>query len=317
MIYLAPPPGTGSSLPELPASPVWGNEWRLRDDIKALVGDPRWIYSIKKPFTIGDTSINITGGTGFTTGVRTRSNYSAGYNTGADGLQNLLFFDPAVAAANSTGGSGYVLREYGTQNILCWGNSLTFGTGASAGSDYPSQMHALYVADNYPGIIIRNQGTSGDRLSVMEGNYQEQVGNYFEYTNYENNIIVFWELTNELFFNSAVADDALEVFYRLCSRMRRQGWTVVVLTVLPRSDASTPAGFEAARQVVNADLRVSARLGQQFDVLVDVAADTRIGDAGDELDTTYYNADKVHMIGAGYALISTAVKDAVDTLISN
>lgn len=51
------------------------------------------------------------------------------------------------------------------------------------------------------------------------------------------------------------------------------------------------------------------------DALADVAADTRIGDAGDELNTTYYHlTDRVHLNNAGYAVVAPIVKAAIDSI---
>ena len=41
-------------------------------------------------------------------------------------------------------------------NIICFGDSLTFGTGASSGMDYPSQLSAL------TGLDVINSGVPGD-----------------------------------------------------------------------------------------------------------------------------------------------------------
>ncbi len=46
--------------------------------------------------------------------------------------------------------------EPGGENIICFGDSLTFGTGASAGMDYPSQLAGM------TGLEIVNKGVPGD-----------------------------------------------------------------------------------------------------------------------------------------------------------
>lgn len=87
---------------------------------------------------------------------------------------------------------------------------------------------------------------------------------------------------------------------------------IVVLTCLPRVTGGN-GNFESDRQAFNTLLR--AGYASFADALADVAADSRIGDAGDNADLTYYQADQVHLNDTGRAIISAAVKAALDLLI--
>ena len=82
--------------------------------------------------------------------------------------------------------------------------------------------------------------------------------------------------------------------------------------MLPRSDTAAPADFEAKRTAFNADLRQT--WASHFAALVDVAADPRIGDAGDELDPTYYDADRVHLKATGLAIVADLVQPTLASL---
>jgi hypothetical protein len=82
--------------------------------------------------------------------------------------------------------------------------------------------------------------------------------------------------------------------------------------MLPRSDTAAPADFEAKRAAFNADLRQN--WASHFAALVDVAADPRIGDAGDELDPAYYDADRVHLKAAGLAIVADLVQPTLASL---
>jgi acyl-CoA thioesterase I len=61
------------------------------------------------------------------------------------GVYTLFSPGPSIKNADSTG-----------RNIICFGDSLTFGTGASEGSDYPSRLAAIVD----PPVI--NAGVPGD-----------------------------------------------------------------------------------------------------------------------------------------------------------
>lgn len=124
------------------------------------------------------------------------------------------------------------------------------------------------------------------------------------------NVITVFEVTNALYFG-ATATTAYNDLVTYCQAAQRRGFKVVVLTVLPRSDAGTPGSFETDRQTVNTNLR--ANWTTFADALADVAADSRIGDAGDETNTTYY-ADRVHPTTTGGGIIAQIVYDAILTL---
>ena len=61
--------------------------------------------------------------------------------------------------------------------------------------------------------------------------------------------------------------------------------------------------FEATRLAYDALLRSS--WGEFADGLVDIAADGRIGDTGDNLDRQFYQSDAVHLTNAGNAVMAS------------
>jgi hypothetical protein len=124
---------------------------------------------------------------------------------------------------------------------------------------------------------------------------------------YTQNILVAWECTNDVYYG-ATAQQAYDHYVSYCQARRTAGFKVIALTVLPRSDSGTPPGFEAARQQVNTWIRAN---WQTFaNRLADVAADTRIGDAGDQA-SSYYSGDLVHLGNTGYTLIAQTVQTQV------
>lgn len=125
-----------------------------------------------------------------------------------------------------------------------------------------------------------------------------------------NNIVVAWEITNDLFFGASAAT-AYSNIVTYCQGRQAEGFEVVVLSVLPRSGVGVPSTFEADRQTVNTNMR--ANWASFADALADVGADDTIGVAGADLDTTLY-VDGVHMTDAGYGIVAGIVKDAIQTL---
>ncbi|NIA02242.1 MAG: hypothetical protein GWP15_02565 [Nitrospirae bacterium] len=125
--------------------------------------------------------------------------------------------------------------------------------------------------------------------------------------------------TNDLYFGA----DATTTYNSIVSYLQGRktaGFEVIVTTILPRSGGATPLSFEADRQTVNSLIR--ANWSTFADGISDVALDSRIGDEGDELDTTYYASDKVHMANTGYGIVASyataAIKQIIDPIaVSN
>lgn len=100
--------------------------------------------------------------------------------------------------------------------------------------------------------------------------------------------------------------DALKAY---CAGRRAAGFQVAVLTLLPRSDIPH---FNEARNSFNALVR--EQWPDFADALVDVAADPRIGDDGDNEDRIYYRRDQVHPNASGCAVLAQDTAPVLDTL---
>jgi lysophospholipase L1-like esterase len=124
------------------------------------------------------------------------------------------------------------------------------------------------------------------------------------------NVVVAWEVTNDL-YGGASADDAYNRIVQYCQERRAAGPQVVVVPALPRSNPGTPIDFETKRQDVNTRLRNN--WPSFADAFADVAADPRIGDAGDETDTEYY-VDRVHLTTTGKTAVAEIVAAAINGL---
>lgn len=185
--------------------------------------------------------------------------------------------------------------------VVCEGDSMTAGVGATAGNDYPAQLDALLGA----GYNVTNVGFSGHTLNNMTSD--AATTDSLRVAVYRRNIICAWGGTNDIYFGQDAASTYAE-YVTYCNARRANGWKVVAFTMLPRSSGGTPGDFETSRQTFNTSVR--ADWTTFADALADVAANTTIGDAGDETNTTYYG-DLLHLTDAGYAIVANAVKTAV------
>jgi lysophospholipase L1-like esterase len=121
------------------------------------------------------------------------------------------------------------------------------------------------------------------------------------------NVVVLWAGTNDIaLWNHATAWIYQEL-ERYAAERRAQGFTVVVLTLLPRSDVAVQVvpDFETRRQGLNQMIRSN---WEEFaDLMIDIGADDRVGQAGDERNRTYYTADRVHLNDNGQQLVAGIV----------
>jgi lysophospholipase L1-like esterase len=185
---------------------------------------------------------------------------------------------------------------------VCDGNSLTSGTGATAGNEYPTVLAASLPS----GWTVENFGEVGQTTTQRE-NAAGDIIELFDAERTEN-VAVLWEITNALFLADGAlsANDAYAEYVSWCETIRASGFSVVAVTVLPRTEAGTYAGFEADRQTVNGLIR--ANFEDFADALADVADHA---DLDDSEDTNFYNADGVHLNDAGYAIVAAVVESAV------
>lgn len=111
--------------------------------------------------------------------------------------------------------------------------------------------------------------------------------------------------------------DRETVYARLetyCQNRKAAGWTVVVNTLLPAPDSKGGLDYETNRQWINNKIRTEL-LGTYADAVADVGgANTILGDAGDNLNETYFISDHVHLNTAGYTVVKDAVLAALNSL---
>lgn len=236
---------------------------------------------------------------------------------------------------NPMGGSGPSGSSGIPNNWLVFdGDSLTAGSGSSTGIDgdgtvggaasvmsYPGQLQTLlgagWTRTNFAvgGSTVMNS-VNGVAYDLIEDGYKT-VDLAFDTTKVINFCLV-WIGSNDLAHGSddATATTTYDRVSAYCKAKQLMGFRVITFTVLPRDATTIVGGDEAAFNVQRALFNTSVRSGYTSwaDGLVDVAADSRIGDDGDDLDTTYYDADKVHLNDTGYAIVAGLAKTVVQAL---
>lgn len=183
------------------------------------------------------------------------------------------------------------------------GDSLTFG-GALIYA-YPDQLlDGLYGADSWSSCQYRNVAIAGQFAGDLLTAWQD-IDTYYSATNYSANILTVWIGTNNVSAAEA-PEDTYASIVTYCQARQAAGWKVVMLTLLPRADASLNARVTSINASINTNWATFA------DAVVDVAADSLLDDP---TDVAYYNADGIHLIGAGYGVVAGLVSTAIQGLM--
>jgi hypothetical protein len=123
------------------------------------------------------------------------------------------------------------------------------------------------------------------------------------------NIAIVWAGVND----AHAGFDAATIYARTvttCAAARQAGYQVVLCTEIDDQHAlANAAGWhDTIWPALNTLIRGDATI---YDRLADLGADARLQDA---TDTTYFNADKLHLIAAGQTVVAGLVATEVNAL---
>lgn len=125
---------------------------------------------------------------------------------------------------------------------------------------------------------------------------------------------------NDLGSGTPSTDTFLASLAAYCDARRAVGWTVVVSTILPRTDAGDGGTqFNLDRGRANTEIRLwttggTIASGIHADAVVDYASNATVGADSSSNNTTYYNVDKVHPLTAGYTVMEPIFRATVNAL---
>jgi lysophospholipase L1-like esterase len=187
-----------------------------------------------------------------------------------------------------------------TQVLAFEGDSQTANGG---GGSMPNRvMNGLSSSPTF-----YNHGRGGDQLINMNNEASTQVDPTIAGSN---STLVLWAGTNDLYYGETGAS-TLALMESYVNARHDAGWkNIVILTCLPRTTTGQAAGYETERQVLNNGIRAAS----WYDALVDVAADSRIGDQGDQNDLTYYLVDTTHLNATGRQVVADLVIPVLNNL---
>jgi hypothetical protein len=193
--------------------------------------------------------------------------------------------------------------------LVCEGDSLTAPYDGLATQSYAYK----YGANANPFAYTSVQAFSGNTIANLESRAatidsmlpSDRTGRKF--------ILSVLIGANDL--ATATTGDFLADLASYCDDRRAAGWTVVVLTLLPQ----TTSGFNTKRNSVNTEIRLwttngSTVPGQHADYICDLGADSTIGEDGEASNTTYYEADGIHLKAAGQTQAETVFRTTINAI---
>jgi len=213
--------------------------------------------------------------------------------------------ESGVAATNATqvriGDRGF--SPYFRPGVLVWdGGSIIGGAGASAGMDVARQSMRLIPRACRSHESISPNAVIRDMLAEAKAEVDVWYDSFGDA-----DVCIAMPGSADLRLGRTPSGILRDVV-SYCRARRAKGFSVVVVTLLPRT---TPADFEKLRQRYNTLLREN--WAGFCDGLADVAADGRIGDYGDNLDRTYYRSDAIHLTDAGYGVMASVVAPVLNS----
>ena len=193
----------------------------------------------------------------------------------------------------TVGDGGYT--PFFRPGVVVWdGGSIIAGHLADPGYEFSTQTLALVprVCDSYV------SATGGAKIADMIAEGPAEVdARYDKHADLDLCVVLAGGGDFRLGRSAAYEYAAIQTY---CAARRSAGFRVLVVTTLPSAD---PATFEPTRLAYDAMLRDG--WSTFADGLVDIAADPRIGDTGDEFDAQFYQQDELHLTDAGYGVMAS------------
>ncbi len=223
-------------------------------------------------------------------------------------IARLLVYDRALTQTECRQLGDYIFTQYAISPktlFVAEGNSYvpdTTGRGA---------LTVSILANHKDDIEVFNVGLSGASIADMQTDYATQVGPLYA-ARRPFNFVGAYEFTNTLtgLANLAATEAA---YWTYCDTCRADGFKVIAVTPTAWHGgvpATVEAGYQALWPLMRADWTTHA------DALADPAILAVFDDDDDTADTTYYNADRLHLVAAGSALVADLVEEKVEALMA-
>lgn len=195
-------------------------------------------------------------------------------------------------------------------NIVGDGNSLMRRVDGSEGVwDIITQLsHTTpFLGSN---IRFYNFGVGGQTTTNMSTDAAVQIDTL--YNPAVKNILIVWEVTNDIGFTQSVSG-AVSRMTSYCNARRAVGWKVVLLTCIPRGGLSVSGQTQPSydNDLITANTSLIAGEGVFADKVIDLRSDSRLS----FVNPIYYReGDVTHLNQEGYRIVVEMIMQKILTL---
>ncbi len=192
-----------------------------------------------------------------------------------------------------------------TPGVVTWdGGSIMGSIGIGPGKEFAQQTRSrlgrpckLYIS-----------ATPGADIDDMIAEAPQEIDAHFTAPS-DADICVVQGGASDLKRGPSAVAEVFAAVKSYCQSRRMAGFQVAVVTLLPRSDIPE---FNEARNSFNALVR--SQWPTFADAIVDVAADHRLGDDGDNENLRYYRGDQKHPNARGCAVMAAVTAPVLDAI---
>jgi len=195
------------------------------------------------------------------------------------------------------------------QQVIFDGNSLTQKDGTNADLKYylPLKLYGT-LRSNSKLFAGQHYGVTGKNTVQLINDFPTKIAPYLK----KGDIVVFWEITNDLHTNSATAQQAYDNLVTYAGLVHDKGAKIVVLGFIARDVVGQAADINTRGFACNALIEANH---SWCDGWVNLGTNVSFDSAADCANTTYYLTDKIHLTNAGYDLVSSLIESTVRGLI--
>ncbi len=203
-----------------------------------------------------------------------------------------------------------LINEYRLTNkrqIICLGDSRTHNSSHPTTLGWVAQTQAVLGESSF---LMMNCGIGSDTIANAVTNETDRV--ITQLNTFSRQIFCIWYGRNDLVVGGATPATVFSNLKTYCQAIKtaRADATVIIFTELPSAGG---AGYETDRQTLNTSIR--SEVSPPWDYICDIGNDATIGQAGQNLDATYYsNSDHIHPTFAGDTIISSVISPILAVL---
>lgn len=158
-------------------------------------------------------------------------------------------------------------------------------------------------------VTFHNFGVGGQTTANMSSDAAVQIDTL--YNPAVKNILIVWEVTNDIGFNQSISG-AITRMTTYCNARRAAGWKVVLLTCIPRGGLSVSGQTQPSydNDLVTANTSLIAGEGVFADKVIDLRSDSRLF----AVDPVYYRVgDVTHLNQEGYRIVVEKIMEKILT----